>query len=199
MADEDHSSGEEALLTDQNAFGLWVGWFDAEDVEYSASADKFAPRIVVLRAAVSDYCASFPLGDRVSVLDLGTSFYFEVEDGDQTEEPIAWLRALRVFLAQGDWATFGAVTYGGRWSAAPGAEPLAFAGMEKLGSFGPSEPFLRAVAAQALAHDDEDAGTLGWGTGLFVDLDVLEALQRKLRNEPTTMRAGGASFVRIAP
>lgn len=198
MADEEHSPSEEAQLIDQNAFGLWVGWFDAEEVEYSASADKFAPRILVLRAAVSDYCASFPLGERVSVLDLGTSFYFEVEDGDHTEDPVAWLRSLRAFLEQGDWATFGAVTYGGRWCAAPTLQPLGFGSMARLASFGPSEPFLRAVAAQALAHDDEDAGTEGWGTGMFVDLDVLEAMNRKLKNEPTTLRAGGASFVRIA-
>lgn len=198
MADEELASSEEALLTDQNAFGIWVSWFDAEEVEYSASADKFAPRILVLRAAVSDYCAGFPLGRGVSVLDLGTSFYFEVEDGDQTEDPVGWLRALRAFLEQGDWETFGAVTHGGRWCAAPGLQPLDFGGSHRIGSFGPSEPFLRAVAAHAMAHDDEDAGTEGWGTGLFVDLDALEALNRKLKNEPTTMRAGGASFVRIA-
>ncbi len=197
MVDEDRSPSEEAPYADENAFGVWVSWFDAEDVEYSASADKFPPRLTVLRTAVSDYCEGFPLGANVSLIDVGTAFYFEVADGDHTEDPIAWLRALRAYLEQGEWSTFGVVTYGGRWVAA-GAPGPAFGGVTRLASFGPSEPFSRASGAQAFAHDDEDGEQEGWGPGLFVDLEALEALGRKLKNVPTTLRAAGASFVRIA-
>ena len=116
-ATQDPQTGQEqtGLLFDENAFGLFVGWFDAEEVELSQSADKFPPRIVVFRAAVTDYLQSFELGRDIIAMDFGTCVYLEVADGDHREDPLAWMRSFRAFLAQGDWRTFGARTLRSRW------------------------------------------------------------------------------------
>lgn len=188
----------DALMRDENAFGLYLSWFDAEETEYAQSADKFPPRLVVLRAAVADYAASFSAGQGMIAFDFGTAFYFEIADGDQSEDPIAWMRSFRAFLAQGDWVTFGAVTYGGRWMPVSPAEPPSAGNIRWLAAHGPSEPMRRALAAESRCHDDDETDEEGWGSGLFVDLEALEALGRKLKNQPTTVRAGGASFVRVS-
>jgi hypothetical protein len=186
-------------LVDENAFGLWLGWYDAEEVEYAQSADKFPPRILVFRSAVRDFLESFPLGRGVTALETGTAVYLEVADGDQTEDPIAWMRSFRAFLAQGDWVTFCAVTYGGRWRCREpsAALPARVGDVSVLASFGPSEPLRRAMAAEISSHDDEEGGLEGWGAGLFVDAEALEALGKKLKNEPTPLRRAGACFFRI--
>jgi hypothetical protein len=189
---------EACLLRDENAFGLLISWFDAEEVEYAQSADKFPPRVVVLRAAIADYAASFALGEAMIAFDFGTTFYFELSDGDQTEDLIGWMRSLRAFLEQGDWVTIGIVTHGGRWVPDAIAPPVSMGSVRVVAAHGPSEPMRRALAAESRAHDDEESGEEGWGTGLFVDADALEALGRKLKNAPTMLRAGGASFVRVS-
>jgi hypothetical protein len=188
----------EESMHDENAFGLLVSWFDAEDVEYSQSADKFPPRLTVLRSAVSDYASCFPLGAEVSALDFGTLFYFELADGEHVEDPVSWLRALRAFLSQGDWVTSGFLTHGGRWVGHEPRQAPAAGGVRWLVSHGPSEALRRALAAETRCHGDEEAGEESWGPGLFIDTDALEALGRKLKNQPTVLRAGGASFVRIS-
>lgn len=190
---------DDSSLSDENAFGLWVSWHDAEEVEYSQSADKFAPRLIVFWSAISEFLASFPLGRNVVALDLGTAVYLELADGDHDEDLVAWTRSFRAYLAQGDWRTFAVITYGGRWvrtdESARVTAPTV--GITVLSGFGPSEPLRRAMAAEALSRDDEDEGFTGWGDGLFVDLDALEAMERVLKNEPTKYRAGGTWFCRL--
>ena len=183
---------------DENAYGLLISWYDAEETEYAQSSDKFPPRLIVLRAAIDDYLASFPAGEAMSCFDFGTTFYFEIGDGDQSEDLIGWMRSMRALLAQGDWRTFAVVTYGGRW-VANGEPPSRETGKVRLMvAHGPSEPMRRAMAAEGRSHDDEEAGEEGWGPGLFVDLEALEAMGRKLKNQPTTVRAGGTDFVRVS-
>ncbi|PKN31287.1 MAG: hypothetical protein CVU63_24730 [Deltaproteobacteria bacterium HGW-Deltaproteobacteria-20] len=114
--DSKDSDTDELLLTDENAYGIWVSWFDAEDVEYAQSADKFPPRIMVFRSAVADFLEREPLGTGVRAIEFGTAIYVEVGDGDQTTDLLAWVRKLRSFLREGDWETFSVVAHGGRWS-----------------------------------------------------------------------------------
>ncbi len=190
---------DDAVLVDENAYGFFVSWFDAEEVEYSQSADKFPPRVIVFRSAVQEYLATHPLGPGTTAIDLGTAVYVEIADGDQTEDPIAWMRSLRAYLAQGDWTTFGVIAHGGRWAARgpEGRMPSQVGGVTVLASFGPSEPFRKAMIAEAMSHDDDEAGEEGWHSGLFVDEDVLESLGRKLKNDPTPLRHAGTCFFRI--
>jgi len=195
----DETGAADLPLVDENAFGIWVSWFDAEDVEYAQSADKFPPRIMVFRSAVTDYLERNPLGDGATAIDCGTAIYVEIAAGDQSADLLAWARGFRSFLADGDWTTFVAITHGGRWVPATDEAkmPPRVGDVAILASFGPSEPFRKAMAAEAMAHDDEETGDRGWGSGMFVDVEALEALDRKLKNEPTALCCPGGCFFRI--
>lgn len=199
MQPSEEEAPERQELFDENAFGLWVSWFDAEEVEYAQSASKFPPRIIVFRSALAEYLERHEPGQGAVALDLGTSLYLEVGDGEHTPDLIGWLRGLRAYLAEGDWRTFAVLAHGGRWVATDRGVcmPSTAGSVRVMASFGPSEPFRKAMAAESLSHDDEDTGHEGWGPGLFVDVEALEALGRKLKNEPTPMYAGGTCFFRI--
>jgi len=197
---EGDENADGALMIDESAFGIWVSWYDAEDVELSQSADRFPPRIVVFRSAVSDFLERESLGKDVCALDFGTSVYIEVGDGDHIADLLGWVKRLRVFLLEGDWLTFVVVSHGGRWvaSAEDGVCMRDRVGdVQVLASFGPSEPFKKVMAADVWAHDDEQLEMEGWGVGMFVEDTVLEALGRRLKNEPTAMWAGGGKFYRL--
>lgn len=197
---QDDALADDAPLYDENAFGLLLSWFDAEEVEYSQSADKFPPRIMVFRSAVSEYLETSPLGEGATAIDFGTSVYVEIADGDQTADVIAWMKAFRTYMTEGDWTTFAVVTHGGRWVARdPDATMRPTVGnVRVLASCGPSEAMRKAMNAEAMSRDDEETGETGWGPGLFVDADVFEALGRKLKNEPTPLCHGGSCFFRIS-
>ncbi len=199
LADDESSQQDDSLLLDENAYGLWVSWYDAEEVEYGQSADKFPPRILVFRSAVSDFLEREPLGSAVRAIDFGTAVYVEVGDGDQTVDLMGWVRKLRDFLREGDWMTFAVIAHGGRWVArsAEGQMPARIGDVHVM-SFGPSEPFRKVMAAEAMAHDDEETGEPGWGVGLFVEVDALEAMNRKLKNAPTALCFGGACYYRVS-
>ena len=190
---------DDAPLVDENAYGVWISWFDAEDVEYAQSADKFPPRIMVFRSAVTEFLKDEPLGEGVRAFDFGTAIYVEVGDEDETTDLIKWVRAFRAYLKDGDWDTFAVVAHGGRWVARePNAcLPSQVGNVEVVASFGPSEPFRKVMAAEAMAHDDEETGESGWGVGLFIDVDALEAMNRTLKNAPTALCSGGACFYRV--
>jgi hypothetical protein len=61
---------------------------------------------------------------------------------------------------------------------------------------GPSEPFRRALLAEAAARGYEDGDNSSWGPGLYLDVEAVEALGKKPKNAPTVLRAGGAEFYR---
>ena len=195
----DASAHDDEVLADENAFGIWVSWFDAEDVEYAQSSDKFPPRVQVFRAAVADFLERESLGAGVRALDFGTAVYVEVGDGDQTTDVLGWVRKLRTFLLAGDWLTFAVVAHGGCWVATSpaGCMPERVGDVRVLGSFGPSEPLRKVMAAEVMAHGDDDSGEPGWGVGLFVDADALEAMGRKLKNAPTALWSSGVCYYRL--
>jgi len=59
----------------------------------------------------------------------------------------------------------------------------------------PSEPLRRALDAETLSRRDEHV--TGWGPGVYVDTEALEALGKTPKNAPTLLRAPGAQFFRI--
>ncbi len=197
---DESAPDDDAPLYDENAFGLLLSWYDAEEVEYAQSADKFPPRVMVFRSAVSEYLRTTPLGEGATAVDFGTSVYVEIGDGDQSTDVIGWMKGFRAYLTEGDWTTFGVVTHGGRWVArdAGATLPPTAGSVRVLASFGPSEPLRKALGAEAMSRDDDETGEAGWGPGLFVDADVFEAIGRKLKNEPTPLRHGGSCFFRIS-
>jgi hypothetical protein len=62
----------------------------------------------------------------------------------------------------------------------------------------PSEPLRRALYADAATRRDGDGAPSGWGPGLYLDTEAVEALGKTPKNEPTVLHAGGsgATFYR---
>lgn len=194
------ADADDGPMVDENAFGFLLSWFDAEEVEYSQSADKFPPRVIVFRSAVADYLENHPLGEGTSAIDFGTSVYVEIGDGDQSADVLGWMKEFRAYLTEGGWLTFGVITHGGRWVVRdPGVAMKPMVGTVRvLASTGPSEAMRKALNAEAMSRDDDETGETGWGPGLFVDADVFDALGRKLKNEPTPLRHAGSCYFRIS-
>ncbi len=187
-------------MIDENAYGLLISWFDIEDVEYSIERDEFIARYTEFRAAVVGCLDAMPLGQNVRALDLGHAFYLELADGDEQTDPIKWLREVRTQLGELGFSCVNVVCHGGRW-----VETEAEAEVFRRERFGdvhlvqasrPSEPLRKALAAECAAHAVDDE-TPGWGPGVYVESDVIEALGRKLKNAPTALAAADTSFYRV--
>jgi len=194
-------------VIDENAYGLLIAWFDLEDVEYSLEREQFVERYSELAAAFTGCLDALPLGSGVSVLDLGHAFYVEVADGDEITDPMRWLREVRTQLTDAGFATVGVICHGGRWiddapAADASSDQLAQC-VERVGDVRvvrasrPSEPLRKALAAEAAAHASADDAP-GWGPGLYVEAEVIEALGRKLKNVPTPLLAADSEFYRVA-
>lgn len=186
-------------LVDENAFGLLVAFHDIEDVEYATEREEFVARFEAFREAVLAYASETPIAPAPSALDLGHAVYFEVADGEQASEPIGWVRALRANLIERGFEVTAVVSHGGRWveeAAMPPAEPVFAVGAGRgLRASLPSEPLRRALYAEAATHGR--GGDDGWGAGLYVDAEAIEALGKTLKNAPTALEVAGATFYRI--
>jgi hypothetical protein len=124
----------------------------------------------------------------------------EVAEGEETEDPFHWLRDVRARLSARDFLTVGVLSHGSRWVREPSDEsdrsdPQG-GGVSVLRASLPSEPFRRALYADAASRVDDDCP--GWGPGLYVDAEAIDALGKKLRNVPTALVASGATFYRFA-
>jgi hypothetical protein len=185
-------------MIDENAFGLLISWVDLEQEEYAREAEAFAALWQQFRDAWREAVGISALGTDVRALDLGHAVYFEVADGDQSEDPIAWLKLVRARLLEKGFATAGVLSYGGRWlDEAVGTELPEANGVSIAVAACPSEPLRRALWADAAAHQDAADVPDGWGAGLYVDAEAIEAMGRKLKNEPTALVASGATFFRL--
>lgn len=186
-------------LTDENAFGLLLAYYDLEDDEYALEPDEFVTRFTEFRSATLAAACETPLGDSVRVLELGHALYFEVADGDQNQDPISWLKRVREALMNREFNVAAVLAHGGRWVAEGGddraIEELG-AGYALISASRPSEPLRRALLAEAATHGSD--GEDGWGPGTYVDTEAVEALGKSLKNAPTPLASGGATFYRIA-
>lgn len=186
-------------MIDENAFGVLLSYYDVENDEYALEPGEFEARWQAFRAAWRECLEIFQLGDGVRVLDLGHAVYFEVAEGDQSEDPIVWLKMTRARVAEKGFVTTGVVTHGGRWTGEAGAviETLSH-GVTVVAASMPSEPLRRALYADTASRFDETDAPDGWGPGLFVDTEALEALSRSPKNAPTPLAIAGATFYRVA-
>ena len=187
-------------MIDENAFGLLVSYFDIEDDEYTLEREEFVERFRLFRKTVLDGLAGPGIGAAVRVLDLGHAVYSELAQEDGTQDPIGWLRTVRARLAEHDFATVGVLSHGGRWVAEDDASsdgPELAEGATFLAASSPSEPLRRALYAETQTHPDETTGFAGWGPGLYIDTEAVEALGRRLKNAPTPLSSAGATFYRM--
>lgn len=183
-------------MIDENAFGVLVSWYDIEDAEYGLTPEEFAERWHEFASAWRDALSVFQLGEGAHALDLGHAVYVEIADGDQTEDPIVWLKMVRARIAEKGFTTVGVVSHGGRFRELPRPEgecpiPIQVAS-------GPSEALRRALFAETACHEDEELSPEGWGPGIYVDSEVIEALGRQLKNAPTPLASASATFFRVA-
>lgn len=186
-------------LVDENAYGFMLDLYGIEELEYDFEAQEFVGHFTHFRNLVLEEAAKNPLGTGALAMDFGHALYFEVGDGDQTADPIQWIRKLCLPVVQAGFELAAIVTHGGRWIDAftdrvPGIERLE--GFQLLRVSYPSEPLQRALYAAASCHGPD--GCDGWGTGLFVDAEALLALGKQLKNAPTPLVASGATFYRLS-
>lgn len=186
-------------LTDENAFGLLIAFHDLEDAEYGSEPEEFVTRMTEFRGLTLDAAVATPLGAGAIAIELGHAVYFEVGDGDQAVDLITWLRNVAAPLVERGFEITAVLTHGGRWvESETGAMPevQALEGGYRLVRLSlPSEPLRRALYAETATHGVE--GGDGWGGGLYVDTDAVEALGRVLKNAPTPLASAGATFFRM--
>jgi hypothetical protein len=187
-------------MIDENAFGLLVSYFDIEDDEYTLEREQFVERFRLFRKIVLGALAELGIGAAARVLDLGHAVYCEFAQEDDIEDPVGWLRKVRERLAEQDFATVGVLSHGGRWVVGDDAArdaPELVEGFTFVPSSSPSEPLRRALYAETQTHPDETTGFAGWGPGLYIDTEAVEALGRRLKNAPTPLSSAGATFYRM--
>jgi hypothetical protein len=186
-------------MIDENAFGILLSYFGVEDDEYGLDRSEFVARVEAFRATIRGAVAELPLGRGVRAVDLGHALYVEVGDGDHAESPLSWAKKARGRLTEQGFEAVAVVTHGGRWI---DDDAESFVSTEHLGAAGmvtislPSEPLRRALYAETASHSSDD-GDDGWGPGLYLDVEAVEALGIKLRNAPTSLRVAGAEFYRV--
>lgn len=184
-------------MLDENAFGLLIAYHDLEDDEYAGERADFVERYRTFVAIVRERLMAEPPAARARALELGHALYVELLADDEPVELIAWLRGFRAALAERDYRTAAFLTYGSAWTEESPTAVHVECGVVTLSRASlPSEPLRRALLGEAATHGDEDGGQEGWGPGLYLDVDALDALGRKPKNAPTVLRAGGAAFFR---
>lgn len=185
-------------MIDENAFGLLVSFFNIEDEEYSGEREQFIERYATFTALIRDRLTEQAPGQNARAIDLGYAFYIELPDGEQQGDLIGWLKQMRVTLSEHDFLTAGMLTHGSCWvdEADPRPDIVDCGSVKLFRASRPSEPLRRALLAEAATHGDEETGIEGWGPGLYLDVEAVEALGRKPKNTPTILRNGGAEFFR---
>jgi hypothetical protein len=186
-------------LSDENAFGVLIAYFDIENDEYALEAADFAARFSEFRSALRACVETFPLAQSGIAREFGHALYIEFGDGEQLEDPISWIKLVRARLKALDLASVGVLSHGGRWQAEP-AEPVppTAGGIEWLPVSLPSEPLRRALYAETATHGVDEDDENAWGPGIYVDTEAVEALGRTLKNAPTPLAVAGATFYRVA-
>ena len=187
------------MWVDENAFGLLIVYFDVEEDEYALEREAFAERFEEFRRAVYDFVAARPPGPGARGLDLGHGIYLELEADDEAVDLLAWGPELRATLSEAGFVTAAVITHGSRWApedGAPSAHTQLVGTVEVTAWSRPSEPLRRALYADTATRPDAD-GEGGWGRGLYVDTEAVEALGRTPKNAPTALEVAGAAFYRV--
>jgi hypothetical protein len=186
-------------LSDENAFGVLIGYHAIEDDEYSLEPALFAARFQEFRSAVRSCVAAFPLAQSGIAREFGHAVYIEFADGDQLEDPITWIKTVRAKLNANDLKSVGVLSHGGRWLSDPPEElPPSASGVAWQPVSLPSEPLRRALYAETASHGADPNDESAWGPGIYVDTEAVEALGRTLKNAPTPLAVAGATFYRVA-
>jgi hypothetical protein len=133
------------------------------------------------------------------VVCFGHAVYVELRDEGSAGDLLRAVRQASARLTEAGYINATALTHGGRWVAeARGPElsvPEALPRVARISR--PSEPLRRALEVDTLARCGDDFE--GWGPGMYVDTDAIEALGKTPKNAPTILHTASAQFFRIPP
>jgi hypothetical protein len=188
-------------LVDENAFGILIAYYGIEDDEYGLEREAFVQRFTEFRSAVLDFVQTLPVARAISAVDLGHALYVEFADGDQNEDPLVWAKTARALLTGRTFESAAIVAHGSRWRDDDG-ETMPDIGELDAGSTWaqvsrPSEALRRAIAAEVACRRVDADDERGWGPGLYIDVEAVEALGRTFKNAPTALEIAGATFYRV--
>lgn len=185
-------------MIDENAFGLLVAYFGLEDDEYAGEREDFVRRYGDFCALLQERLTNAPPAAQARGLDLGHALYLELLEDERQSDLIGWLRETRAALGEQNYSTVAVLTFGASWldDQTPRPELTETGTIKLVRACLPSEPLRRALLAEAATHGDEEVGIEGWGPGLYLDVDAVEALGRKPKNAPTVLYTATARFYR---
>lgn len=186
-------------MVDENAFGLLLSYYTLEADEYGLEREQFVARFEKFRNGLIECLEAVPVAHDVRAIDLGHAVYIEFAEGDELESPIQWLKTARARLAEKDFVTVAVLSHGSRWVDAergPTFSSEMIGDVTFLSISKPSEPLRRALLADAASRPSEDEDSEGWGAGLYLDTEAVEALNKTPKNAPTVLQIGGATFYR---
>lgn len=187
-------------MEDENAFGILVAFSTLEDEEYgSDDLTGFVDRFTLFSRLIWQYLDAHPIAPRVRGLNLGHAVYLEFADDEASLPLLSWVKGLRQELSESEFTTTVVASHGGRWLPTTGEaldESRGGDHAQFVGFAGPSEPLRRALYAETRTYPTGDADE-GWGPGFYLDIEAMEALGVRPKNEPTYLDVASARFVRV--
>lgn len=184
-------------LIDENAYGYLFSYLEIEDDEYSLQPEEFVFRVVRFREVIHSALAEQAPGEGCRVVELGHAIYLEVAEGEETVDPFSYLKRMRGLLEECEIPTAAVLSHGSRWVVDPESDDPPSSGGGGAAAY-PSEALRRALYADTACQpgDDEELEP-GWGAGLYVDTEAIEAMGKVLKNAPTPLAVAGATFYRF--
>jgi hypothetical protein len=186
-------------MIDEDAFGMLFSYYDVEDDEYGlAERADFVRRFQAFELAVLEVVQNMTLPEEHHVLCLGHAVYVEFPDLDDLPQLLNQFRSAGARIHNDGFTNVSVLSHGSRWIEEGAGAELSLTGQSpRIARISrPSEPLRRALHVEALARREDD-DTSGWGPGVYVDTEALEALGKTPKNAPTVLRACGAEFFRI--
>jgi hypothetical protein len=187
-------------MIDEDAFGILFSYYDVEDDEYASDErEVFVQRFETFERRVLQIVADMALPESHHIVCLGHAVYVELRDSEDAPELLRHTRAASAQLTAAGFVNVTVLSQGSRWVADDEGAALSLSSGESVPRVArisrPSEPLRRALDVATLARRDEVVE--GWGPGVYVDVEALEALGKVPKNAPTVLRAAGAEFYRI--
>lgn len=185
-------------MIDEDAFGILFSYYEVEDDEYgSDEREAFVERFSGFEREGLASLSAMGLPKDYHVVCLGHALYAELRDDGDVSDLLGRLRAASARLSGEGFVNVTVLSHGSRWvrEGEGAALSLTEEAPRVVRLSRPSEPLRRALEAEAFARRDDDDN--GWGPGVYVDTEALEALGKTPKNAPTVLQARGAAFFRI--
>lgn len=185
-------------MIDEDAFGVLFSYYELEDDEYGTDdRGEFVERFEAFERLALGLVSELGLSGDPHVVCFGHAVYVEFRDEGAAGDLLRAVRQASARLSEAGYVNATALTHGGRWIQPEQVPELAVSeGPPRIVRLSrPSEPLRRALDVDALSRSSDEFE--GWGPGVYVDTDALEALGKTPKNAPTVLHTSGAQFFRI--